>query len=95
MHGAQHYANASKSWAASEREQHRKSARIALDTSAHAGSQYLSLMRNSDDQVCLHKLPLLVEAYACFLVETSVCIAWLEVDCLLYAIQNSTSMHKA
>lgn len=67
MHGAQHYANASKSWAATEREQHRKSARIALDTSAHAGSQYLSLMRNSDDQVCWHELLLLTEASVCIL----------------------------
>ena len=79
MHGAQHYANASKSWAASEREQHRKSARIALDTSAHAGSQYLSLMRNSDDQVCWHESLRTVEAYACY-PGRDICING--VDCL-------------
>ncbi len=53
MHGAHHYLRASKGWSAPDREQHRKAARIALDTSAHAGSHYHNFMRLSDDQVCL------------------------------------------
>ena len=53
MHGAQHYLNAAtRGKHANEREEHRKAARIALDTSAHAGSQYYDYMRNNDDQVC-------------------------------------------
>ncbi|KAA6418791.1 MAG: calcium-dependent kinase, partial [Trebouxia sp. A1-2] len=50
MHGAHHYLRASKGWSAPDREQHRKAARIALDTSAHAGSHYQNFMRLSDDQ---------------------------------------------
>ncbi|KAL0045777.1 hypothetical protein WJX82_004129 [Trebouxia sp. C0006] len=50
MHGAHHYLRASKGWSAPDREQQRKAARIALDTSAHAGSHYHDFMRLSDDQ---------------------------------------------
>ena len=53
MHGAHHYLRASKGWSAPDREQHRKAARIALDTSAHAASHYQNFMRLSDDQVRL------------------------------------------
>ena len=52
MHGSQQYLNASKGLSSSsEREQHRKAARLALDTSAHAGTQYHNFMRISEDQV--------------------------------------------
>ncbi|DBA73193.1 TPA: hypothetical protein ACH3X1_011269 [Trebouxia sp. C0004] len=50
MHGAHHYLRASKSWSVPDREQHRKAARIALDTSAHAGSHYQNFVHLSDDQ---------------------------------------------
>lgn len=41
----------------SEREQHRKAARLALDTSAHAGSDYHNFLRDSDEQVPKHCIP--------------------------------------
>lgn len=34
-----------------EREKHRKAARLALDTSAHAGSEYHDFMRDSYNKV--------------------------------------------
>ena len=50
VHGGQHYLSATRGLPRSEREEHRKAARIALDTSAHAGSMYNDYMRSDDDQ---------------------------------------------
>ena len=51
VHGGHHYLSATRSLHLSEREEHRKAARIALDTSAHAGSLYNDYMRSNDEQV--------------------------------------------
>ena len=51
MHGSHQYLRATaKDWAL-EREKHRKAARLALDTSAHAGSEYHNFMRDSYNKV--------------------------------------------
>ena len=46
MHGSQQYIRATAKDRAAEREKHRKAARLALDTSSHAGSQYHNFMRD-------------------------------------------------
>ena len=51
MHGGHHYMRATGNDREAEREQHRKSARLALDTSAHAGSEYHNFLRDSDEKV--------------------------------------------
>lgn len=49
LHGGRHFAKTQDTV-----EQYRKAARIALDTSAHAGSEYHNFMRLSTDRVRLH-----------------------------------------
>ena len=51
MHGSHQYMQATAKDRAMEREKHRKTARLALDTSAHAGSQYHDFMRDSYNRV--------------------------------------------
>ena len=51
MHGSHQYLRATAKDRAVEREKHRKAARLALDTSAHAGSHYHDFMRDSYNKV--------------------------------------------
>ena len=69
VHGGHHYLNATRGLHLSEREEHRKAARIALDTSAHAGSLYNDNMLSNYDQVRTLMQP-------CFLLQ------WHLVNCL-------------
>lgn len=50
LHGGQHFARV-QGGKEQGREQYRKAARIALDTSAHAGSEYQNFVRLSTDKV--------------------------------------------
>ncbi|KAL3134982.1 hypothetical protein ABBQ32_007937 [Trebouxia sp. C0010 RCD-2024] len=47
MHGSHQYMRATAKDRMMERERHRKAARLALDTSAHAGSEYRNFMQDS------------------------------------------------
>ena len=47
MHGSHQYMRATAKDRMMERERHRKAARLALDTSAHAGSEYHNFMQDS------------------------------------------------
>lgn len=68
LHGGQHFARS--------QEQHRKAARIALDTSAHAGAEYHNFMRLSSVKVCNASRVCMAYTYCMY--------AWHACKCSMY-----------